>query len=95
MNSNIYKGRKSMYFTDERCVLLAEYVIDTGSTVRHTAKHFGISKSTVHKDLTSKLMYVNRNLYREVAKILEINKSERHIRGGEATRKKYLKNKEK
>lgn len=83
-----------MFVTDERCVLLAKYVIDTGSTVRSTARHFGISKSTVHKDLTAKLIYINRNLYEQVAKILEINKSERHLRGGEATRRKYLKNKE-
>ena len=77
-------------FIKDRCETLAEYVIDTGATVRATASHFGVSKSTVHKDLTYKLCKINPRLYDEVKKILEINKSERHIRGGEATRKKYL-----
>lgn len=79
----------------ERCEVLAEYVIDTGATVRNTAQYFGISKSTVHKDLTSKLKQFNRNLYLEVKKILDLNKSERHLRGGEATRRMYLKKKAK
>lgn len=77
-------------FRRERCEVLAEYVIDTGATVRTAANHFGVSKSTVHKDLTLRLKYTNPTLYREVKEILEINKSERHLRGGEATRKKYL-----
>ncbi len=77
-------------FRRERCELLAEYVIDTGATVRAAATHFGISKSTVHKDLTFKLRYINPALYRSVKEILEKNKSERHLRGGEATRIKYL-----
>lgn len=75
----------------ERSEALAEYVIDTGATVRACASFFGISKSTVHKDLTVKLRYINPSLHKEVKKILDLNKSERHIRGGEATRKKYLK----
>ena len=75
----------------ERAEVLAEYVIETGATVRACAARFGISKSTVHKDLSYKLRLSNARLYEEVKKILEINKSERHIRGGEATRKKYLK----
>ncbi len=74
----------------ERCEMLAEYVIETGATVRACANHFGISKSTVHKDLTSKLRYINKNLYENVKKVLFFNKSERHLRGGEATRRKYL-----
>ena len=74
----------------ERCEVLAEYVIDTGATVRSTAHFFGISKSTVHKDLSYKLRYINARLYAEVKEILEINKAERHIRGGEATKKKYI-----
>ena len=74
----------------ERAEVLGEYVIETGSTVRACAQKFGISKSTVHKDLTQKLKYINRNMYKAVKVILEKNKSERHIRGGEATRKKYL-----
>ncbi len=75
----------------ERCEVLAEYVIDTKSTVRSTAQYFGISKSTVHKDLSQKLRYLNPRLYDDVKEILELNKSERHLRGGEATRQKYLK----
>lgn len=74
----------------ERCEAFAEYVIETGATVRQTASHFGISKSTVHKDLSVKLKYYNKTLYNTVKKILELNKSERHIRGGEATKRKYL-----
>ena len=74
----------------ERCELIAEYVIETGATVRSAAHQFGVSKSTVHKDLTYRLLYTNPALYRSVKKILNLNKSMRHIRGGEATRKKYL-----
>ena len=77
-------------FMRERSELLAEYVIENGATVRAAASHFGVSKSTVHKDLTFKLKYLNPGLYSAVKEILEINKSERHLRGGEATRKKYL-----
>ena len=73
----------------ERCEAFASYVIDTGATVRQAASHFGISKSTIHKDLSIKLKYVNRSLYSEVKKVLDLNKSERHIRGGEATKRKY------
>ena len=79
------------FYGRERCEVLAEYVIDTKSTVRGTAQHFGISKSTVHKDLSQKLKYLNPRLYEDVKEILELNKSERHLRGGEATRQKYLK----
>jgi len=74
----------------ERCEVIAEYVIESGATVRCAAQCFGISKSTVHKDLSQKLKYINPILYNDVKEILELNKSERHIRGGEATRKKYL-----
>lgn len=75
----------------ERAEVLAEYVINTGATVRACALRFGISKSTVHKDLSIKLRYINSSLYTQVKQILEINKAERHIRGGEATKKKYMK----
>ena len=74
----------------ERCEAFAEYVIETGATVRQNASYFGISKSTVHKDLSVKLKYINRTKYSLVKDILELNKSERHIRGGEATKRKYL-----
>ena len=73
----------------ERAVELGEYIVKTGATVRAAASIFKISKSTVHKDVTERLKVRNPELYREVKKILEINKSERHIRGGMATRKKY------
>lgn len=78
-------------FGKERSEILGEYVIETGATVRVAAHYYGISKSTVHKDLTYKLKMINPVLYEQVKAILAINKSERHIRGGEATRIKYLK----
>ena len=74
---------------ERRACELAEYIIDNRATVRAAAKHFGVSKSTVHKDLTERLEQINRNLYLQVKEILEVNKAERHIRGGIATRKKY------
>lgn len=73
----------------ERAEVLGEYVIETGATVRFTATKFGISKSTVHKDLTYKLQKINPGLAAGVSEVLAHNKSERHLRGGEATRKKY------
>ena len=76
----------------ERCELLAAYLIENKTTVRQTAHVFGVSKSTVHKDITSRLRYVNKQLYAKVKDILEQNKQERHLRGGEATRQKYLNN---
>lgn len=75
---------------EERCESLARYLIENNSTVRDTAKKYGISKSTVHKDITEKLYKINRPLYDEVWKILQLNKSERHLRGGEATKQKYI-----
>ncbi|MBQ7218495.1 MAG: sporulation transcriptional regulator SpoIIID [Ruminococcus sp.] len=76
---------------EERAVRLGEYIIEKKTTVRDTAKAFGISKSTVHKDLTARLPRLNPGLYKEVRAVLDVNKEERHLRGGEATRKKYLK----
>ena len=76
--------------TCERCVALADYIISSGSTVRETAAKFSISKSTVHKDVTEKLSRINPALYSQVECVLQKNKAERHIRGGEATRNKYL-----
>ena len=73
----------------ERCVLLAEYIVESKDTVRGTANRFGISKSTVHNDITGKLRYYDYGLYHEVRQVLEHNKEERHIRGGNATREKY------
>ena len=74
---------------EERACELAVYMIETGATVRSTAKHYHISKSTVHKDISQRLEHYNPVLYEQVRKILDQNKRERHIRGGMATRKKY------
>lgn len=74
---------------EERARDLASYIIETGATVRETAKKFRISKSTVHKDIADRLEKFDRVLYLQVKKVLEINKAERHIRGGMATKKKY------
>ena len=73
----------------ERSVVLALYIIENNATVRATASRFGISKSTVHKDVTQTLKNINKSLYLDVKSVLEKNKEERHIRGGEATKKKY------
>ncbi len=75
---------------EERAAMLGEYIIESKATVRSAAKKFGISKSTVHKDVSQRLKSVNPGLYREVREILDTNKSQRHIRGGMATRNKYL-----
>ena len=75
---------------EQRACDLAAYIIDSRATVRTAAKFFGISKSTVHKDLTERLKHINRPLYLQVKEVLEFNKAERHIRGGLATRAKYL-----
>lgn len=77
-------------YIEERAVEIAKYIIDNNATVRQTAKQFGISKSTVHKDVTERLSQVNPTLAREARKVLDVNKSERYIRGGLATREKYL-----
>ena len=74
---------------EERACALAVYMIETGATVRAAAQHFGISKSTVHNDLQQRLPRYNRNLYEQVRQVLDINKQQRHIRGGLATRRKY------
>ena len=74
---------------EERACEMAQYIIENRTTVRAAAKQFGISKSTVHKDLSERLPAFNRPLYEQVKVVLEENKAERHIRGGIATRKKY------
>lgn len=73
----------------ERCIVLGEYLIEHQATVRSAARVFGVSKSTVHKDVTQALRTVNKSLYLEVQKLLLKNKQERHLRGGEATKRKY------
>ena len=74
---------------ERRAVLLARYMIETDATVRAAGAHFGISKSTVHKELTQRLRRIDPGLYRQVRAVLDKNKEERHIRGGLATRRKY------
>ncbi len=75
---------------EERAVLLAEYITETGATVRGTARRFGLSKSTVHKDITERLVRVNPALAAAARQVLDANKAQRHIRGGMATKEKYL-----
>ena len=72
-----------------RCELLGQFIVEHGATVREAARQFGISKSTVHKDVTTELRVTNTRLFEEVGEILQKNKMERHLRGGEATRQKY------
>lgn len=74
---------------EERAVELGEYIVEHKATVRTAAKRFGISKSTVHKDVAQRLKYIDPQLYRKVKSILDVNKAQRHIRGGMATRLKY------
>lgn len=77
-------------YIEERAVEIANYIIQNNATVRQTAKKYGISKSTVHKDCTERLTQVNPALAAQVRRVLDVNKSERHIRGGLATREKYM-----
>lgn len=76
-------------YIEERAIKMAEYIIENKTTVRQTAKEFGISKSTVHKDVTERLAGINPVLVAQARKVLDVNKSERHIRGGMATKEKY------
>ena len=76
-------------YIEERAVEIANYIIETKATVRQAAKKFGISKSTVHKDVTERLEVINPGLAGEIRKVLDVNKAERHLRGGMATREKY------
>ena len=78
---------------EERAIVVAKYILEKNTTVRQTAKTFGVSKSTIHKDVTERLEEINPTLAKEVKMVLEKNKSERHIRGGMATKEKYLHNK--
>lgn len=77
-------------YIEERAVAIANYIIENNATVRQTAKRFGISKSTVHKDVAERLAHINPALAKQARIVLDINKSERHIRGGMATKEKYL-----
>ena len=77
-------------YIEERAIDIANYIIENNATVRQTAGQFGISKSTVHKYVTERLEQINPSLAAQARKVLDVNKSERHIRGGMATREKYL-----
>lgn len=77
-------------YIEERVIKIGMYIMESNATVRQTAKEFGVSKSTVHKDVSERLECINPSLAAEVRKVLDINKAERHIRGGLATREKYL-----
>ena len=74
---------------DDRATKLGEYIVENKATVRCAAKQFGVSKSTVHKDVSQRLKYIDRGLYRDVKNVLAVNKAQRHIRGGMATKQKY------
>ena len=76
-------------YIEDRVRRCAEYIVSTGCTVRACSAHFSISKSTVHKDVTERLLYIDEDLYEEVRRVLDFNLSERHIRGGIATQKKF------
>lgn len=90
MSESTKKLPEKMWETkQERCVSLGEYIVKNNATVRNAAKLFGVSKSTVHQDITSRLEKVNPALYKKVRQVLEVNKQERHIRGGQSTKKKY------
>ncbi len=78
-----------MNVIDERATKLGEFIVENKATVRRAAKQFGVSKSTVHKDVSQRLQYIDRGLYRDVKNVLAVNKAQRHIRGGMATKKKY------
>lgn len=77
-------------YIEERAIEIAQYIIENNATVRQTARAFGISKSTVHKDVSERLVQIHPSLAAEARKVLDVNKSERHIRGGMATKEKYL-----
>lgn len=79
-------------YIEERVIKIGTYIMESNATVRQTAKEFGVSKSTVHKDVSERLEQINPSLAAEVRKVLDVNKAERHIRGGLATREKYLNN---
>ena len=80
-------------YIEERAISIANYIIDSNATVRQTAKAFGVSKSTVHKDVTDRLMQINPTLAKQARQVLDVNKSERHIRGGPAERRSRSYNK--
>ena len=93
MTTKKKKENKKSDARDKRAVCIGEYIIFRGATVRDAAKVFGVSKSTVHKDVTSRLFEIDKELAKTVGEVLSKNKAERHLRGGKATKEKYKKNK--
>jgi len=91
MYKKLLGGAKMRDYIRKRVVDVSQYILKTNATVRQAASVFGVSKSTIHKDVTERLPRINKELSRQVKEVLELNKSERHIRGGEATRQKYRK----
>ena len=91
--NSIGEGEYVKGIVEERAAMLGEYIIESKATVRKAAKKFGVSKSTVHKDVSERLKYIDPKLYKEVKTVLEINKAQGHIRGGIATRNKYKRSK--
>jgi len=89
MKKQVSQVKPLKSYIEERAVEIAKYITENNATVRQTAKQFGVSKSTVHKDCTERLVQINPSLAAEARKVLDVNKSERHIRGGMATRQKY------
>ena len=89
-NNKFEEDESLKAYIEERAIKIGTYIMDSNATVRQTAKKFGVSKSTVHKDVAERLIYINPALAGEVRKVLDVNKAERHIRGGMATREKYL-----
>ncbi|MDO4317957.1 MAG: sporulation transcriptional regulator SpoIIID [Lachnospiraceae bacterium] len=85
-NYSVFKNQQ----IEERVVEIASYIVQNQATVRSAAKQFGLSKSTVHKDVSERILHINPSLAEQVRKVLDVNKSERHIRGGMATKEKYL-----
>lgn len=82
------------YYNEDKIIAMANYILDNKTTIRATAKHFNIPKSTVHQDLTVKLKYINYSLYKQIKILMEDNFNIKHIHGGESTKQKYLKLKE-
>ena len=85
-------GMKVKDYLEERTIRIAEYIVETGATVRKAAHTFGLSKSTVHKDMEERLKHLHPSLFSQVRAVLSHNKAVRHLRGGEATRRKYRAN---
>lgn len=84
-----HNGSQKSKLIEDRAIEIAEYIVENNATVRQSAKHFGVSKSTAHKDITERLFGINRQLAERVREVLDKNKSERHIRGGLATKQMY------